>query len=79
MRLTFNGDFCDIGEPMVLCPRKLARNVVANVLCSHTLWLSVAQSCGKVLLLARAFQKTQKPSALTPLFWLVGSNFNAKI
>jgi hypothetical protein len=54
VRLTVNGNLCDISKPMELRPAKLARNIVAHVLCSHSLWLSVTQSCGKVLPVAIA-------------------------
>ena len=41
MHLTVGGDFCNIHEPVELCPAKLACNTLADVLRSHTLWLPV--------------------------------------
>ena len=41
MRPTVNVDLRDIHEPVELCPAKLARNTLADVLRSHTLWLPV--------------------------------------
>ena len=55
MYLDFNGDLCDFDEPVELCARKLACDIVAYLFRCYLVWLSIASVRGRFLRSAEAF------------------------